>query len=74
MRQREPDHQAALADLEVALPLFVTMEARPSIARISRDRAQALRALGRSDEAAEAERRARELATELGLKDFNLIA
>jgi len=74
MRQGEPDYRAALADLDLATPLFVTMEARPSIARIRRDRAQALRALGRSDEAADEERRARELAEELGLRDFNLTA
>jgi tetratricopeptide (TPR) repeat protein len=70
MRQADPDFQAALADLDVAIPLFERMEARPSIARIHRDRAQALRGVGRAAEADEADRRAREMAAELGLRDF----
>jgi hypothetical protein len=49
------------------------MEARPSIARIHRDRAQALRGVGRAAEADEADRRAGEMAAELGLRDFKPI-
>jgi tetratricopeptide (TPR) repeat protein len=69
-RQAKPDWGAALADLDRAVELFEDMEARPSLARGLHDRAQALRALGRADDAAEAERRSGELARELGLKDL----
>jgi hypothetical protein len=47
------------------------MEARPALARVLRDRAQTLRALGREGEADVADRSARALAKELGLKDFS---
>jgi len=69
-RQREPDHAAALVDLDAARALFESMEARPAIARVLRDQSQTLRALGRITEAEEADRSARALAQELGLKDF----
>ena len=69
-RQREPDYAAALVDLDAARALFESMEARPALARVLRDRAQTLRALGRQGEADEADRSARALAKELGLKDF----
>jgi len=69
-RQREPDYAAALVDLDAALALFESMEARPGLARVLRDRAQTLRALGRDGEATLADRSARALAKELGLKDF----
>ena len=71
MRQVEPDYAAGLGDLDAALALFDTMEARPASARVHRDRAQALRALGRTEDAAAEERRSRELAADLGLKDFS---
>jgi hypothetical protein len=69
-RQREPDHAAALVDLDAAQALFEAMEARPALARVLRDRAQTLRALGREDEATLADRSSRALAEELGLRDF----
>lgn len=65
-----PDHAAALADLETATQLLEGMEARPSLARALRDRAQILRALGRAADADAAEQRSRAIAAELGLKDF----
>ena len=71
MRQAEPDYAAGLGDLDAALALFDTMEARPASARVHRDRAQALRALGRTEDAAAEERRSRELAADIGLKDFS---
>jgi tetratricopeptide (TPR) repeat protein len=69
-RQAEPDWTAALADLDRAVELFEAMETRPSLARALRDRAKALRGLGRDSEAADAERRSGELARQLGLKDL----
>lgn len=69
-RQRDPDYATALVDLDAARALFELMEARPGLARVQRDRAQTLRALGRKDEADEADRSSRALAQELGLKDF----
>jgi tetratricopeptide (TPR) repeat protein len=71
LQRKTPDWNAALADLEKALPLFDVMEARPSVARVLRDRAQVLRALGRTAEADAAHQRAREIAIELSLKDFS---
>lgn len=68
--QAEPDWTAALADLDAAAALFDAMGARPSFARTQRDRAHALRALGREAEAVEAERVWRALGAELGLKDI----
>ena len=70
LRQREPDYPAALVDLDAARALYESMEARPALARVLRDRAQTLRALGREGEAEEADRSAQALAKELGLKDF----
>jgi hypothetical protein len=70
-RQAEPDYPAALADLEAAGALLESMEARPALARVSRDRARTLRALGREGEAEDADRSARALAKELGLRDFS---
>jgi tetratricopeptide (TPR) repeat protein len=71
IRQSPPDWPAALGDLDRALALFEAMEARPSVARAMRDRAQVLTAVGRGGEADEAERRSREIASQIGLKDFN---
>jgi len=70
-RQREPDDAAALVDLDAALALFESMEARPGLARVLRDRGQTLRALGRDGEADEADQSASALAKQLGLKDFS---
>jgi tetratricopeptide (TPR) repeat protein len=70
-RQAQPDWAAALGDLDVAVALFETMEARPSTARALRDRAQARRAIGRAGDADADERRSREIAAEIGLKDFS---
>ncbi len=70
-RQAEPDHAAALDDLEAAGALLESMEARPALARVLRDEARTLRYLGREGEADEADRSARALAKELGLKDFS---
>lgn len=69
-RQPAPEWDAALADLDHAIELFESMETRPSLARALRDRADILRQVGRSEEAAEADRRAGDLARELGLKDL----
>ena len=69
VRQPTPDWIAALSDLDRAIELFEAMEARPSLARALYDRAQALRGLGRVDQAADADSRARELGRELGLRD-----
>jgi tetratricopeptide (TPR) repeat protein len=71
VRQQTPDWSAALADLDKALALFELMEARPSIARVLRDRAEVLRAQGRTTEADAAEQRSRGIATELNLRDFS---
>jgi tetratricopeptide (TPR) repeat protein len=70
VRQAKPDWREALADFDRAIALFEAMETRPSLARALRDRAQALRALGRADDAADAERRSSDLARQLGLKDL----
>jgi tetratricopeptide (TPR) repeat protein len=70
VRQARPDWREALPDFDRAIALFEAMETRPSLARALRDRAQALRALGRADEAADAERRSSDLARQLGLKDL----
>jgi tetratricopeptide (TPR) repeat protein len=69
-RQAQPDYAASIADLDEAARQFEAMEARPALARVLRDRATVLRALERSGEADEAERRSRDLARELGLRDF----
>ncbi|HET7467082.1 MAG TPA: hypothetical protein VFL29_10470 [Candidatus Dormibacteraeota bacterium] len=61
---------AALEDLNGAVALMEQMEARPGLARALHDRAFALRALGREDEAARDEARSQELGRELGLKDL----
>ena len=65
-----PDWPAALADLDRAIELFEAMETRPSLARALHDRAQALRALGRAEEADDVDQRSHALARELGLKDL----
>lgn len=64
-----PDRPQAMADLDRSIELFEEMEAGPSLARALHDRAAALRGLGRADAAAADERRSRELAQQLGLKD-----
>jgi tetratricopeptide (TPR) repeat protein len=64
------DHAAALADLDAAIDLLEQMEARPSLARSLRLRAQILRALGRTADADASDVRSRAIGTELGLKDF----
>jgi len=71
LRGETPDWKAALADLDKALALFEVMEARPSVARVLRDRAEVLRALGRTAEADAPQQRSREIAVELSLKDFS---
>jgi len=71
VRRPIPDWSAALADLDVAVELFEAMEARPSVARTLRDRGEVLYALGRTAEADSAHQRAREIASELALKDFS---
>jgi len=71
VRQAKPDWADALTDLDIAVPLFEAMEARPSLARTLRDRALVLRALGRGGEADDAERRSREIAGQIGLRDFS---
>ena len=70
MRATPPDNAAALADIDAVTTLLEEMEARPSLARSLRDRAQILRSLGRAAEADAAEARSRAIGTELGLKDF----
>jgi tetratricopeptide (TPR) repeat protein len=70
VRRGTPDWSAALADLDNAIALFEAMEARPSVARTLRDRAEVLRARGRTAEADESQRRANAIAKELRLKDF----
>jgi tetratricopeptide (TPR) repeat protein len=71
VRQGAPDWAAPLSDLDKAVALFEAMEARPSLARALRDRAQVLRAIGRNAEADDVQHRALEIATEIGLKDFS---
>ena len=71
VRQEKPEWAAALSDLDTAIGLFDGMGARPSLARALRDRAQVLRTIGRAGEADEADRRAREIAGSIGLKDFS---
>jgi len=65
-----PDYPAALTDLERATTVLEEMEARPALARSLRDLAHVRRALGRNSEADVADRRARAIGMELGLKDF----
>ncbi|HAF09505.1 MAG TPA: hypothetical protein DCK98_05415 [Chloroflexi bacterium] len=69
-RATPPNHAAALADIDAATKLLEEMEARPSLARSLRDRAQILRALGRAADADVADQRSRAIGVELGLKDF----
>lgn len=69
-RRQNPDLAAALDDLDHAVELFEAMEARPSLARALLDRGSVLRRLGRSTEAESDELRARELARDIGLRDF----
>ncbi len=71
LRRTTPDWNAALVDLDKALALFELMEARPSVARVLRDRAEVLRSLGRTAEAEAPQQRSRDIAAELGLRDFN---
>ena len=67
---KPPDHAAALADIDAAIRLMEEMEARPSLARALRLRAQILRAIGRGAEADATDKRSTAMAAELGLKDF----
>ena len=67
---KPPDHAAALADIDAAIRLMEEMEARPSLARALRLRAQILRAVGRTADADTSDVRSRAIGTELGLKDF----
>jgi tetratricopeptide (TPR) repeat protein len=69
-REPAPDWTAVLGDLDKAVELFRAMGARPAIARVLGDRANALRALGRAAEAADADRESHELRRELGLVDL----
>lgn len=68
-RQAQPDWKAALADTDRAIELFSVMDANPSFARALRDRARALFALNRPEEAEVAEQRSAELGRQLGLRD-----
>ena len=68
-REAAPDLNSALTDLEAAARLFEEMEARPALARVLYDKALALRALGRPEEADQMEKRALALGRELGLRD-----
>ena len=70
MRATPPDNADVLEDLDAATSLFETMEARPSLARVLRDRAQILRSLGRAADADAADARSQAIGAELGLKDF----
>jgi len=65
-----PDNESALADIDRAAKLFEDMEARPSLARVLRDRARVLRAVGRAADADADERRSNAIGAELGLRDF----
>ncbi|HET7421574.1 MAG TPA: hypothetical protein VFL27_14445 [Candidatus Dormibacteraeota bacterium] len=67
--QTPPDCEAALADFDLAVKLYEQMEARPALARALVDQSKALRNLGRTAEADEAEKRAVALGRRLGLKD-----
>ena len=67
--QPEADLPAAVADLDRAIELFEAMEARPALARALHDRAGALSALGRADDAARDEERSVQLGRQLGLRD-----
>jgi len=69
-REPAPDWTAVLGDLDKAVELFRAMDARPAIARALGDRANALRALGRAAQAADADRESHELSRELGLLDL----
>jgi len=69
-RQATPDWTAALADFDRAIELFKAMETRPSLARALQDRAQALLALGRADDAADADRTSSDVGRQLGLIDL----
>jgi tetratricopeptide (TPR) repeat protein len=71
LRRATPDWSSALVDLDKALALFELMEARPSVARVLRDRAEVLRSLGRAAEAEGPQQRSRDIAAELGLRDFS---
>jgi hypothetical protein len=71
VREKAPQWSAALGDLDAAVALVEAMEARPSLARALRDRAGLLRAIGRTSDALEADRRSREIAGQIGLKDFS---
>ena len=71
LRRERPDWNTSLADLDKALALFEVMEARPSVARVLRDRSEVLRAQGRTAEADAARQRAGEIAAELDLRDFS---
>jgi len=71
IREDAPEWAAALRDLDAAVALFDAMEARPALARALRDRAGVLRAIGRTSDADEAACRSREIAGEIGLKDFS---
>ena len=69
-RRPDADLAVALADLDQAIELFERMEARPAVARALLDRGIVLRRKGRNADAASDERRAHDLARELGLKDI----
>ncbi len=65
-----PDLEVALADITTASELLEALEARPSTARVLRDRSKLLRALGRNTDADAIDERSHAIASELGLKDF----
>ncbi len=69
-----PDLAGALADLDAAAPLYEAMETRPALARVLRERARILHALGRDAEADDADMRSRSIVKELGLRDLADVA
>jgi tetratricopeptide (TPR) repeat protein len=65
--QPEPDWESAVGDLRAAAEDLEELGARPALARVLGDLSRALAAAGRDNEAADARRRADELAGAIGL-------
>ncbi|HSI81527.1 MAG TPA: hypothetical protein VK919_12845 [Solirubrobacterales bacterium] len=63
----DPDWQGSIEDLRAAASDLEDLGARPVLARVLADLGRALAAAGRTDEAADASRRAEELAQSMGL-------
>ena len=66
----DPDWPAILRDLDRAAALFESIETRPALVRTLRDRARALDALGRAEDAVAARTRAAEMARAIGMSDL----